>query len=401
MNPTLGLYIHIPFCRSKCAYCDFYSLSGMETRMDEYQRALLAHLAESAPMAGSYTVDTVYFGGGTPSIYGEKRLTQLLKHIKKLYRLDPSAEITTEANPDSVDFKMLKGLRRAGFNRISLGVQSADDAQLSSIGRPHTFEQAGQAVAWARGAGFENISVDLIYGLPGQSLSSWQETVEQVLVLSPEHISAYGLKVEEGTPLFRRVEEGEILPDDDTQADCYLWAVNRLAEAGYKQYEISNFAKDGLVSRHNLKYWMTHPYMGFGPGAHSDFGGRRYSFVRDLDSYIKGVLHTGTIVDEDEPIAQKERSCEYLMLRLRTCRGIEEWEYRRAYFMNFAPIEKKLLEYEAAGLACRAENRWRLTPRGFLLSNYIIASLLELQEPASLADTLSRINENNNKSIGL
>lgn len=135
--------------------------------------------------------------------------------------------------------------------------------------------------------------------------------------------------------------------------------------------------------------------MGFGPGAHSDFGGRRYSFVRDLDSYIKGVLHTGSIVDENEPIAQKERSCEYLMLRLRTSRGIEEWEYRRTYFMNFAPLEKKLLEFEAAGLACRNENRWRLTPKGFLLSNYIISSLLELQEPASLADTLSRINENN------
>lgn len=399
MNPTLGLYIHIPFCRSKCAYCDFYSLSGKEARMDEYHRALLAHLAESAPMAQAYTVDTVYFGGGTPSIYGEKRLIQLLKHIKKLYHLDPNAEITTEANPDSVNLQMLRHLRRAGFNRLSLGVQSSDDEQLSSIGRPHNFAQACQAVEWARDAGFENISIDLIYGLPGQDLASWQETVEKALTLSPEHISAYGLKVEEGTPLFRRVEAGEILPDDDTQADCYLWSVDRLAEAGYRQYEISNFAKDGLVSRHNLKYWMTHPYMGFGPGAHSDFGGRRYSFVRDLESYIKGVLHTGSIVDEDEPIAQKERSCEYLMLRLRTSRGIEEWEYRRTYFMNFTPVEKKLLEYEAAGLACRDNGRWRLTPKGFLLSNYIIASLLELQEKASLADTLSRISENN-KPIG-
>lgn len=393
MDPTLGLYIHIPFCRSKCAYCDFYSLSGREGRMEEYQQALLAHLAESAPMAASYTVDTVYFGGGTPSFYGEKRLTELLKHIKKLYRVDKNAEITTEANPDSVDAKMLKRLRRAGFNRISLGVQSADDAQLASLGRPHTFAQACQAVEWARKAKFENISLDLIYGLPGQSMENWQNTVEQVLALNPEHISAYGLKVEEDTPLFRRVEEGEVLPDDDAQADCYLWTVARLEQAGYGQYEISNFAKGGLFSRHNLKYWMTHPYMGFGPGAHSDFGGRRYSFTRDLDGYIKGVLEGGPIVDEDDPVPRSERSGEYLMLRLRTVHGIEEWEYRREYFMNFAPMEQKLKEYEARGLACRSGERWRLTPEGFLLSNHIIGSLLEAQEPATLADTLARVND--------
>lgn len=394
MNPALGLYIHIPFCRSKCAYCDFYSLSGQEKHMDDYQRALLSHLAESAPTAGSYRVDTVYFGGGTPSFYGEKRLKELLKHIKKLYRVDKDAEITMEANPDSVDEKMLKRLRRAGFNRISLGVQSADDAQLSSIGRPHTFRQACQAVEWARKAGFENLSLDLIYGLPGQTAESWQNTVEQVLALSPDHISAYGLKVEEGTPLFLRVQNGEQIPDDDAQADCYLWTVERLAQAGYVQYEISNFARKGLLSRHNLKYWMTHPYMGFGPGAHSDFGGRRYSFLRDLNGYIKGVLEGGSVVDEDEQIPERERSGEYLMLRLRTTHGIEEWEYRREYFMNFTPIEEKLKEFEQVGLVCRNEKRWRLTPKGFLLSNHIISTLLDLQEPATFSDTLARFQEN-------
>ena len=393
MNSPLGLYLHIPFCRSKCAYCDFYSLPGHEQKMDAYQRALLSHLAESAPMAESHIVDTVYFGGGTPSFYGEKRLTELLKCVKKLYRVDSSAEITMEANPDSVDLKMLKRLRRAGFNRISLGVQSAEDAQLSSLGRPHTFDQARRAVEWARKAGFQNISLDLIYGLPGQTVESWQNTVEQVLALNPEHISAYGLKVEEGTPLFHRVQAGESIPDDDMQADCYLWTVDRLAQAGYAQYEISNFAKNGLFSRHNLKYWMIHPYMGFGPGAHSDFGSRRYSFIRDLDVYIKGVLEGGSIVDEDDPIPQRERSGEYLMLRLRTTHGIGEQEYRSKYFMNFSPLEKKLLEYERSGLVCHDESRWRLTPRGFLLSNYIIASLLEVQEPLTLSDTLAQINK--------
>ena len=395
MEQTLGLYIHIPFCRSKCQYCDFYSLSGREDRMDEYQKALLAHLTESAPHAGAYTVDTVYFGGGTPSFYGDKRLIELLKRIKKLFRVDKNAEITLEANPDSVDLKMLKRLRRAGFNRISLGVQSADDAQLADLGRPHTFTQAQQAVEWARKAKFDNLSLDLIYGLPGQSQESWHSTVEQVLALEPDHISAYGLKVEEGTPLYQRVERGESMPDDDMQADCYLWTVERLGQTGYGQYEISNFAKEGKLSRHNWKYWMTQPYMGFGPGAHSDFGGRRYSFVRDLSSYIKGVLEGGPIVDEDDEIPEKERGSEYLMLRLRTVHGIEEWEYRREYFMNFQPIQDRLKEFAQHGLAIQQNGRWRLTAQGFLLSNAIIGTLLEVQEQATLADTLARVKKQN------
>ncbi len=393
MAQTLGLYIHIPFCRSKCAYCDFYSLPSSEECMDEYQRALLAHLTESAPSASTYTVDTVYFGGGTPSYFGAKRLTELLKCIKKKYHVDKHAEITFEANPDSVDEKMLKHLHKAGFNRISLGVQSANDALLTSLGRPHTFDQARNAVAVARKAKFSNISLDLIYGLPTQTMEDWQSTVEQILSLEPEHISAYGLKVEEGTPLWQRVEAGEVLPDDDAQADFYLWTVERFAQAGYEQYEISNFAKQGRLSQHNYKYWMTKPYMGFGPGAHSDFGDRRYSFLRDLNLYIKGVLEGGSIVDEDDPIPQRERSSEYLMLRLRTTHGIEEWEYRRTFYMNFEPIEQKLLEYENQGLACRIDRRWRLTPRGFLLSNFIIGSLLEIQEQATLADTLARVKQ--------
>ena len=391
MEQTLGLYIHIPFCRSKCQYCDFYSLSGREDRMDEYQKALLAHLAESAPLAKAYTVDTIYFGGGTPSFYGDKRLIELLKTIKKLFCVDKNAEITLEANPDSVDLKMLKHLRRAGFNRISLGVQSADDAQLANLGRPHTFAQAQQAVEWARKAKFDNLSLDLIYGLPGQNQESWHNTVEQVLALEPEHISAYGLKVEEGTPLYQRVEQGELMPDDDEQADCYLWTVERLNQAGYEQYEISNFAKEGMLSRHNWKYLMTQPYMGFGTGAHYDFGGRRYSFLRDLAGYIKGVLDGGSIVDEDDEIPEKERGGEYLMLRLRTTYGIEEWEYRRNYFMNFAPIATRLSEFAQHGLAEQIDGRWHLTPQGFLLSNQIIGALLEVQEQATLADTLERI----------
>ena len=391
---TLGIYIHIPFCRSKCDYCDFYSLAGREDRMDAYQKALLAHIAETAPLAQGIPVDTIYFGGGTPSFYGDKRLRELLAAIRKQFQVAENAEITLEANPDSVDLKSLRRLRKAGFNRISIGMQSACPEELAAIHRPHTAKQVDEAVAAAKKARFKNLSLDLIYGLPGQTMDSWKATVEHALSLIPQHLSCYGLKVEEGTPLAARVAEGEQLPDDDTQADLYLWTVGRLQRAGLPQYEISNFAKPGFESRHNLRYWLTKSYIGFGPGAHSDFGGRRYSFVRDLDGYIDGVLRGGAIIDSEELIPQRERGGEYLMLRLRTARGIEEWEYRGNYFMDFAPLERRLEEFQTQGWAKKTEEgRWRLTPRGFLVSNQLIGDLLERQEQSDLADLLPRARE--------
>ena len=390
----VGLYLHIPFCRSKCDYCDFYSLSGRESRMDEYQKALLTHLKETAQTAGEVAADTVYFGGGTPSYYGAKRLKALLGEVKKRFSVEKTAEITVEANPDSADFRSLRTLRKAGFNRLSLGMQSASLEELAAVHRPHTPEQTVQAVRDARKAGFDNVSLDLIYGLPGQTEESWRATVEAALALEPEHLSCYGLKVEEGTHLAARVEAGERLPDDDVQAELYLWTVDRLARAGYGQYEISNFARPGFQSRHNLRYWLTRPYLGFGPGAHSDFGGRRYSFVRDLDAYIQGVRSGGNIIDSSDLIPQRERGGEYLMLRLRTAEGIEEWEYRGTYFMDFAPLEARLQEFAAQGWAERtSEGRWRLTPRGFLVSNQLIGDLLERQEQASFQDLLPRARE--------
>ena len=391
---TLGIYIHIPFCRSKCDYCDFYSLAGREDRMDAYQKALLAHIAETAPLAQGIPVDPLYFGGGTPSFYGDKRLRELLAAIRKQFQVAENAEITLEANPDSVDLKSLRRLRKAGFNRISMGMQSACPEELAAIHRPHTAKQVDEAVAAAKKARFKNLSLDLIYGLPGQTMDSWKATVEHALSLIPQHLSCYGLKVEEGTPLAARVAEGEQLPDDDTQADLYLWTVGRLQRAGLPQYEISNFAKPGFESRHNLRYWLTKPYIGFGPGAHSDFGGRRYSFVRNLDGYIDGVLRGGAIIDSEELIPQRERGGEYLMLRLRTARGIEEWEYRGNYFMDFAALERRLEEFQTQGWAKKTEEgRWRLTPRGFLVSNQLIGDLLERQEQSDLADLLPRARE--------
>ena len=388
MADKLGIYIHIPFCRSKCDYCDFYSLAGREGQMDLYQRALLAHLRETAPLAQGIPVDSIYFGGGTPSYYGAKRLKELLAALYKLFSVEKDAEVTVECNPDSVDLKSLRTLRKAGVNRLSLGMQSARGGELYSVHRIHTPQQTDQAVELARKAKFTNLSLDLIYGLPGQTMESWKATVEHALSLIPQHLSCYGLKVEEGTPLARRVAEGEALPDDDQQADLYLWTVGRLERAGLPQYEISNFAKPGCESRHNLRYWLTRPYIGFGPGAHSDFGGRRYSFVRDLDAYIRGVLEGGNIIDSSELIPQRERCGEYLMLRLRTTRGIDGREYRSTYFMDFAPLEARLREFAAQGWAEETDGRWHFTPKGFLVSNQLIGDLLERQEQASWEDLI-------------
>lgn len=372
-KPALGLYIHIPFCKAKCAYCDFYSLAHSEEKMDAYMAALLRHLEEVAPRAAGMQVDTVYFGGGTPSYLGAARLCRILQTVLRRYDVARDAEITLEANPDSAgDWKELRKLQRAGFNRLSLGVQSTDDALLRRIGRVHTYEQVQQAVMAARKAKFTNLSLDLIYGLPGQTMEDWQRTLADAVALGPEHLSCYGLKLEEGTPLWQQ-RQTLTLPDDDAQADMYLYTVAALGEMGYEQYEISNFAKSGKESRHNLKYWRMEEYAGFGPGAHSDFGGVRYGYVRDIDSYIAGRL----VLSESETDSTLARDYEYVMLSLRTAAGIDRQTFEKRYRQRFQPMETLFEQYEKAGLASRTEGGWRLTPRGFLVSNSIIAALQE------------------------
>ncbi len=389
--PRLGIYIHIPFCVRKCDYCDFYSVPGRDGRMDEYLHALEVHIAESAPQAELYTVNTIYFGGGTPTFFGAERLARLLQIVRKQFNISKDCEITVECNPDSADQDTLLTLKKAGVNRLSMGVQSAQDKELEEIGRVHSFAQATQAFQCARDAGFDNISLDLIYGLPDQTMESWKESVEALLKLNPEHLSCYGLKLEQGTPLYERREQ-EQMADDDTQADMYLWMVERLKNAGYGQYEISNFARPGRQSRHNLKYWMGEEYIGFGPSAPSYFGQQRYSFVRDLDAYVKGVLYNGKILDESTRINRREMGKEYLMLRMRTIWGVEENEYRERFYLNFRPLEERFREYESYGWAECTEGRWHFTPSGFLLSNPLIGDALAIQAEAA-RDTMRPIIE--------
>lgn len=366
---SLGLYLHIPFCKAKCIYCDFYSLPHSEEKMDAYAAALRRDLIRRAPDAKDYTVDTVYFGGGTPSYLGAERLCRILETVFAHYRVEKAAEITTEANPDSArDAAALRQLRSAGFNRISLGMQSACDDELRLIGRVHTHRETVEAVSAARTAGFDNLSLDLIYGLPEQTAARWRENLRAAIALQPEHLSCYGLKIEEGTPLFFK-KDGLFIPDDDAQAEEYLAAVGLLEEAGYRQYEISNFARPGRASRHNLKYWTMQEYLGFGPGAHSDFGGRRFAYARDLSAYIRGEEH----LSESACPAPREREEERVMLALRTAQGLD----LSTLGEDTRDAEAVLEECARHGLAQGGNGRWRLTPRGFLVSNAVIVRVLE------------------------
>jgi len=358
--------------------------------MDRYTAAVCRQLGEISRQTTAHEVDTIYFGGGTPSYLGAKRLKQIMKAIEKHYRVAKKPEVTLEANPDSAgDWKVLRSLRRAGFNRVSLGVQSADDAQLALLGRPHTFGQAQEAAAAVRKAKIRNLSLDLIYGLPGQTMASWQDTVEKAAALHPEHLSCYGLKVEEGTPLWARQGEYD-LPDDDLQADMYLWTAARLGELGYQQYEISNFAQPGYESRHNLKYWTLGEYAGFGPGAHSDLGDVRYAYVRDLEAYCTGVETRGDILSENERIPARERDVEYIMLGLRTSIGLSRQEFEYRYRLPFGPVQGVLERFSGSGHAILRGGRWRLTPEGFLISNQIIGQALD-----ALAEEKTRREEAN------
>lgn len=367
----LGIYVHIPFCKSKCEYCDFYSLGGSRDRRttDQYLQALADHIRETGRLAPDYTVDTVYFGGGTPSFFGAENLEKILDELQKRFHFGADPEITLEANPDSAqDISALRQLHDAGFDRLSLGMQSADDAELRRIGRVHTHAQTVRAVENARAAGFDNLSLDLIYGLPEQTMTRWQANLDAALSLAPEHLSCYGLKVEEGTPLFAQ-RERFTLPDDDTQADMYLSVVGLLARRGYEQYEISNFCRPGRASRHNSRYWTLAEYLGFGPGAHSDFGGERFALARDLDAYLAG----HTVYSERSAPSARERETERVMLALRTTRGVAADTLPEA-------ARRILRNCEAHGLAHLSGGFYALTPRGFLVSNAILVDLLETME---------------------
>ena len=380
-DEPIGIYIHVPFCVRKCPYCDFYSVATGDfdpgALYDDYTNAVITGLSETAGINSTLRVDTVYFGGGTPTLLGGERLSSILRYVKKSFDVDPKAEITLEANPGTLKESDALLLVKNGFNRISIGVQSFSNHELSRLGRIHSAETAAEAIKLAKRSGFSNISIDLMYGTPGQSMNTWGKTLTLAVAAGVQHISLYSLTIEEGTPY--GIVTPPHIPDDDQVADMYLNAVKYLEANGFRQYEISNFSLPGRECRHNLKYWHCQEYLGYGPGAHSYYKDARYSYIRDLAAYIDA-MKTGSegLIDGDpEIIRPRERVGEYLMLGLRLREGISEGDFRRNYARDFAPVRKALLPYLKTGHVREENGRFSLTPEGFLISNRIISDVLD------------------------
>lgn len=365
---SAGLYIHIPFCLSKCDYCDFYSFRADGGTMDAY----LAALKKTLRFWGSQTADTfdtVYFGGGTPSVFGAGRLTETLDTVRRSFRLADDVQITVECNPSSVTAELAAALSFAGVNRVSLGLQSAVAAERSALGRRSTVKQAEAALTLFRNAGIDDLSLDLMLGIPGQTPQSLRESLRFLESTGVRHVSAYLLKLEETTPLFAR-RDTLSLPDEDAVCDLYLQAANTLEQMGLRQYEISNFAVPGFESRHNLHYWLCEPYLGIGPAAHSFLCGRRFYYPRDLQAFLNGDPPVFDCIGGDK--------AEFCMLRLRLTQGLCDNDFYER-FGEHLPKEMFTAAKALArhGLLTTDGDTIALTKEGFLVSNSVIGKLLE------------------------
>ena len=368
----IGLYIHIPFCVSKCKYCDFCSLGGAyDQYIDAYLDALFDE-AEQYRREEPIAVDTLYFGGGTPSLLSVEKLGKILERIRSVFDLSPLREFTLEANPGTLTKEKADGFIALGVNRISLGMQTIHSIELEKLGRIHTFEDFLRSYNMLRDAGFDNIGIDLMYGIPEQTVSSFRETLSRVIELRPEHISAYGLIIEEGTPFFE-MRDTLALPDEDTECNMYLTACNMLREAGYEHYEISNYSLKGRPSLHNLKYWETSPYIGLGAAAYSYFDGVRYGNPKSVSRYIGGERRTDV-----DPVDRKGEENEYIMMRLRLSDGIVLSEYSSEFGKSFTEGREAILSsFEKLGFLSVGSNSVSLTEKGFYISNTVICDLLD------------------------
>ncbi|MFO7948333.1 MAG: radical SAM family heme chaperone HemW [Armatimonadota bacterium] len=368
-----GLYLHIPFCISKCRYCDFNSQVAPDTVRQTYLRALNIELQKRLTALSITAIPTVFFGGGTPTIYPVAQLARLVDLIKQLAPVADDAEISIEANPETVDGRMLRNLHDAGFNRLSIGVQSLNDAELKLLGRTHSADRARDAVRTAREI-FDNLSIDLISGLPGQTVTEWEHTLQATIALSPDHLSAYGLMLEEGTPLYEMVQEGELPPiDDDVAADMYELTQQMLSEAGFVQYEISNYALPGMECRHNKIYWTEVPYLGCGAGAVSYIDGVRRKNISDPVAYTRAIALGEPIADFEETLEPHDRAAEAIMLGLRTRSGVDLHSLSEDLDID---LEKKYADeirwIAALNLGEYDGGRLRLHPRrGFALHSEI------------------------------
>ncbi len=378
-----ALYIHFPFCVRKCLYCDFNSRADAAASPTEYVSALQKEMGlRRERLPGEIRADTLYFGGGTPSLLDPRLVAVVVETADRLFGLDPAAEITLEANPGTVTREKLAGYRSAGVNRISLGAQSFSDRMLSQLGRVHSGREAIEAFAVARDAGFADIGIDLIHSLPGQDLGMWLAELERAVRLRPEHISSYGLSIEDGTSFHDMERRGELaLPAEETAARMFETTSEVLGEAGYEHYEISNYALAGYRSLHNRNYWQRGNYLGFGAGAHSFLAlpsfGRRWKNAEDTERYLR-ILGNGAIPEEEtSSLTGKEAMAETMFLGLRMLEGIDPERFRREF--GVAPEEAYPVEYLgllAAGLLELANGRLRLSPRGLILANQVFVKFV-------------------------
>ncbi len=361
-----GIYIHIPFCAKKCPYCDFYSLALSIELVKSYVKAL--ETAIKSYRHDKISVDTVYFGGGTPNLIGADNIKKIIDCIKTNFAVADDSEITLEANPESFVKQDISAFARAGINRLSMGLQSANESELKALGRRHTLEQFSECIERARECGIENISLDLMLGIEGQTIDSLKKSIEFCSASGVNHISSYLLKIEPETPYFK-MQSTLSLPDDELCAELYSFAVNELEAGGFEQYEISNFAKNGAVSRHNIKYWQCEEYIGIGAAAHGFYKGERYFYPRDINAFIKNP--TKTIPDGKSGIEEE------FMLALRLSRGVCLADLCKKYGVSVnEKLTKKIEIFCSAGLMQKSGERIRITPRGFLVSNSIISDLI-------------------------
>ena len=363
-----GLYIHIPFCRSRCSYCDFATGLYESGLAERYVRALLEEISSASVAAAR--VDTVYFGGGTPSLLTATQLDRILLALRENFNVDPASEITLEINPGSVTLEKLHDVRELGINRASFGAQTFDDRELAKLGRSHTAADARRTFHDLRTAGFDNVSFDLIAGLPGQTLAGWQQNIDEALALQPEHLSFYLLEIHSGTPLAQHIQRGlQPEPDEDLAAVMYERMLERASAAGYEHYEISNLCRPGFQSRHNTKYWTGAPYFGFGCSAHSYDGSmQRWSNHRDVLEYVRLVEQGSSPISEEQVLTESDVRAESLFLGLRLMRGVN----RDLCKQHETDVER----FREAGLLELDGDYIRLTRNGALLSNEVFSAFV-------------------------
>ena len=378
---TLGLYVHIPFCLSKCAYCDFCSVAGAKSSfVKKYLNALKKDLRMQGALAEDCLVNSIFIGGGTPTALKKSLMKSLISEIYSCFNISSDVEFTVEANPATVNLGYAKMLNSLGVNRVSMGLQSANADELFALGRIHSLDDFKKSFEILRRAGIDNINVDIMFGIPKQTPESFLNTLKTVCSMRPEHISAYGLQIEEGTP-FYDMRDTLPLPDEDEEYSMYVYASEFLREQGYQHYEISNFALRGKRCRHNLKYWNCKEYIGVGCAAHSFFCGERIGRTEDIGQYINAMLakRPEKAIDSIEKITLEDMESEYVMLRMRLSDGVNKREYTSLFGFDFdKKYGDKIKKYVDTGFVVNTHDRCAFTTDGMYISNTVLSSILEL-----------------------